>query len=497
MPLTADDYDRHDALGLAELVRRGDVTPAELLEEAIRRADSRNPRLNAIVHRLDDRARAQIRQPLPDGPFRGVPFLLKDIVHRLAGAPYTCGSAALQDYAPPRSSEVVERYLHAGLVPFGSTNVPEFGLMAVTEPEAYGPTRNPWHLAHTPGGSSGGAAAAVAAGIVPMASGSDGGGSLRIPASCCGLFALKPSRGRVPVGPEHGEIWEGAVCSLALSRSVRDSAALLDAIAGPAPGDPYQIAQPERPYLQEIHDTPPRLRIAFSTRSPLGNDVHPECVRAVQQAAALLEQLGHDVNEAAPPIDGLALARAYLTLYFGQTAADVQWIAREFGRARPRQLEASTRALAAVGRSLSSGDYVLTRRSWNTFARTMADFHSEFDVYVTPTIATPPVRIGELKPTTTQSAALAAAGVLRAGRLLLSSGLLERLAFETLGKAPFTQLANITGAPAMSVPLAWSDAGLPIGVHFQAPWGDEATLFRLAAQLESARPWFDRRPPSG
>jgi amidase len=494
MPAFAE-YDRHDALGLAALVRGGEVSAAELLEEAIQRTEAVNPKINAVIFAMYDHARRRARKRLPEGPFTGVPFLLKDILQAYAGFPLSYGSRALREWIPPVDAEVVRRFHRSGVISFGKTNVPEFGLLAVTEPEAFGPTRNPWQLQHTPGGSSGGAAAAVAAGIVPMAGANDGGGSIRIPASCCGLFGLKPTRGRVPAGPLHGEVWEGASVDGVISRSVRDSAAMLDAIAGADVGAPYGIPAPERPYREEMEREPGVLRIGFSTRSPLPGEVHPECARAVEHAARLLEGLGHRVEEAAPAIDGMALGRAYLTLYFGQVAADQGWLVETFGRGVLRQLETPTRALGTIGRSLPSGEYVAQRRMWNTFARATGEFHRRFDLFLTPTLAAPPVRIGELQPSGLERTALRVVSALRLGKALLASGLIDKLARENLSRTPFTQLANLTGQPAMSVPLHWTPDGLPVGVHFAAGWGDEATLFRLAAQLERERPWRDRRPP--
>jgi amidase len=488
------EYSRYDALGLAELVRKGKVSAPELLDEAIRRTEALNPRLGAVVFRMYEHARELAGAPLPEGPFTGVPFLTKEILQAYAGFPLSSGSRALLDYIPPADAEVVARFKRAGVVTFGKTNVPEFGLMAYTEPEAFGPARNPWNLDHTPGGSSGGAAAAVAAGLVPLAGANDGGGSIRIPASACGLFGLKPTRGRVPTGPLHGEVWEGAAVDHVLTRSVRDSAAMLDAIAGPYVGAPYQIPAPERPYAEEIARAPGPLRVAFSTASPLGNPVDHECVRATEDAARLLEELGHEVERAEPAVDGMRLARAYLTLYFGQVAADQKWLIAERGRGALRKLETTTRALGLLGRSLSSGDYVLMRRSWNDFARATGAFHQRYDIYMTPVMAAPPARIGELKPTRLERIALQAAGTLRLGKLLLRSGLIDKLAHENLSRTPFTQLANLTGQPAMSVPLHWTPGGLPVGVQFTARWGDEGTLFRLAAQLEEARPWRGRWP---
>jgi amidase len=489
------DYPAYDAVGLAELVRRGEVTPLELLEAAIARTEQLNPELNAVIYRMYAHARELATRPLPDGPFRGVPFLLKDLLQAYAGFPLSSGSAALRDWVPPGDAEVVRRFRRAGVVTFGKTNVPEFGLVAFTEPEAFGPARNPWDPERTPGGSSGGAAAAVAARLVPIAGANDGGGSIRIPASYCGLFGLKPTRGRTPAGPFFGEIWEGASVEHVLTRSVRDSAVMLDAIRGPDAGAPYQAPAPERPYAEELHRAPGRLRIAFSTRSPLGDAVHPECVRAVEDAARRLEALGHDVEAAEPEIDGMAVARAYLTLYFGQVAADLKWLAEERGRAALKEIELPTRALGLLGRALPSSEYVAQHRAWNTFARAMAAFHERYDLYLTPTVAGLPPHIGELQPSARERALLRLANALRLGRALLATGIIDQLAHDNLAKTPFTQLANLTGAPAMSVPLHWTAAGLPVGVHFMAPWGEEATLLRLAAQLEAEAPWAERRPP--
>ena len=489
------DYDRHDALGLAGLVRAGEVTPSELLEEAIARAEETNPALNAIVTPMYEIGRRIAASP-PAGPFSGVPFLLKDLLQPMAGARMTAGSAALRSYVPPVDSHVVARFRAAGLVTFGKTNVPEFGLVATTEPRAYGATHNPWSLERSPGGSSGGSAAAVAAGVVPMAGANDGGGSIRIPAAWCGLFGLKPSRGRVSSGPLYSEVWGGAVADLVLTRSVRDSAAALDAIIGPSPGDPYPFARLERPYLDELRHEPGRLRIAFNTRSPIGRDVDPECERAVEEAAAFLEGLGHDVEEAAPAIDGLAVARAYLELYFGEVAAEMRWLESVVGKSNAHAgVEETTRLVGLIGESISAAEHVASRRRWNEFARAMGDFHATYDLYLTPTTAALPVPLGSLGQSGAERMALRAANLVRAGGLVKASGIAERIALENMAPVPFTQLANLTGQPAMSVPLHWTADGLPCGAHFVAPIGEEALLFRLAAQLEEARPWFDRRPP--
>jgi amidase len=488
------EYGEYDGMGLAELVRRREVNAGELLEEAIGRAEALNPQLNAVIYRMYDHARRLAEQSPLSGTFAGVPFLLKDILQAYAGFPLSSGSEALREWIPPVHATVVERFLDTGVIPFGKTNVPELGLLAFTEPAAFGPARNPWDLERTPGGSSGGAAAAVAARIVPIAGANDGGGSIRIPAGLCGLFGLKPTRGRVPHGPLVDEVWEGAVQNHVLTRTVRDSAAMLDAIEGPDRGASFQIQRPLRPYLEEITRVPRPLRIAFLTDSPLGEPVHPECRRAVMETAAHLSALGHRVEEGTPEVNGLAVARAYLMLYFGQVAADLWIIRRELGLAAVRKMEATTRALAAIGRALSSDRYVVTRREWHSFSHAMAIFHQKHDLLLTPTVAEPPIRVGELQPGRTLKIALRTFTALRLGKAVLTSGLIDRLAREQLAKTPFTQLANLTGQPAMSVPSHWTEDGLPIGVHFIAPVGDESTLFRLAAQLEQTRPWAHHRP---
>lgn len=481
-----------DAIGLATMVARGEVSASALLEAALGRVDAGEPRINAVAEDLRERARRQVAAGVT-GPFAGVPFLLKDIFQDYAGARRTMGSVALRDDVAPSSSAYVERCLRAGLVIIGTTTTPELGLKATTETALHGATRNPWDLARTPGGSSGGAAAAVAAGYVPLAGASDGGGSIRIPASYCGLFGLKPSRGRVSEGPGLGEGWEGAVCTHVLTRSVRDSAGMLDVLSGPEPGDPFVIAPPERPFAQEVGADPGRLRIGFSTASPIGGRVAPEMISAVREAALLLESLGHVVEEAAPAIDGALLARCYMGLYYGHVAAMVGAIRRRTG-CGPAAFHADTRAIAAFGRAMSAGAYVSLRSHWNDFARALGAFHARYDLFMTPTAALGPARIGELDTPRPMQAISNLIGTVRAGGLLLKSGLMDRITFTNLERTPFTQLANLTFVPAMSVPLHQGPDGLPVGIQFVARFGAEATLLRLAAQLEQAAPWAARMP---
>jgi amidase len=491
-----EEYEQYDGLGLAELIRTRQLSAGEVCEAAVARIERRNPLINAVVTPLFGDARRTAAQGPPDGPFHGVPFLLKDLLSLMAGAPISFGCKALKDFVPDHDSEIVARFRRAGLVILGKTNTPEFGLVAYTEPELFGPTRNPWDPARTPGGSSGGAAAAVAAGMVPLAGAGDGGGSIRIPAAYCGLFGLKPSRGRTPSGPDFGELWQGAVVEHAVTRTVRDSAALLDATLGADSGAPFVPAAPERPYREEVRREPGRLRIAFSLRSPIGTPVHPENELAVLNAARMLSTLGHEVDEAAPQLDGSALGRSYLTMLYGEVAADLDDLGRFLGRpVRPQDVETATWTLGRLGRCEPAAALAAARRLWGRAARTMGRFHQTYDLYLTPTTAQPPARIGELRPAVWEDGVLRMLGRLAfGGWLLRRSGVIEPIAFQNMARTPFTQLANFTGQPAMSVPLHWTRAGLPCGVHFMARIGDEATLFRLAAQLEQARPWFHRRP---
>ncbi len=487
------EYDQLDAVGLADLIARRQVTALEVLEAALERADARNPPLNALVSRFDGEARARARGPLPAGPLSGVPFLLKDLIAAWGGHPFTGGSRYLASLVAPEDSGVVRRLLAAGLVLFGQTSTPELGIKGVTEPELRGPCRNPWNPEHTPGGSSGGSAAAVAARIVPAAHGNDGGGSLRIPASCCGVFALKSSRGRVSLGPAFGSIMSGLVVEGAISRTVRDSAALLDVLAGPAPGDPHAAPPPARPFLQEVGAPPGRLRIAV-TRLPLfARATHPECAEAVERAARLLAELGHDVVEAHPDIAREPLMRAYLVALAAQVAADLQLAATHLGRPpRAHELEPETALLAAAGRSLSACELVRAEAEMHRAARALGAFHQGHDLLVTPTMAQPPLRIGAVRLQGVERLAVRAIARLPVRKVLEAA--FDALAARSFDATGNTMLFNQTGQPAMSVPLHFTSSGLPVGVQVVARFGEEATLLRLAAQLEAARPWAGRAP---
>jgi len=490
------EYESYDALGLAELVQKKEVSPANLCEEAIARIEKHNPLLNAVVTPLYEQGRETAARAVGRGAFAGVPFLLKDLVFDYAGVPTSRGSKAYKNVVIDHDSEMVARFKRAGVVIVGKTSTPEFGLLGITEPEVFGPCRNPWNTDHTPGGSSGGSAAAVAAGIVPFAAGGDGGGSIRIPSGCCGLFGLKPSRGRNPSGPDHGIPWQGAVVDHVITRSVRDSAAMLDATQGPDTGAPFIIRPPEGKYLDLLAQDPRPLKIAFSTQSPIGTPVHPECIQAVEKTAGLLEGLGHNVEEARPEIDGLALAKSFFALYFGEVAADIDSLETVLGRkAGPADVESVTWMLGLLGRSYSSGYFVTAMRQWALAGRRMGTFFQSYDLYLTPTTAFPPAQIGELAPKPAEALLVKIVNTLRAGWLLKASGMVDQMAERSLERTPFTQLANFSGLPAMSVPLHWTPAGLPCGSQFIGPFGDETTLLQLAAQLEKARPWFDKRPP--
>lgn len=486
------EYARHDGVGLAELVATRAVKPSELLEAAQRRAREVNPRLGAIVRWMDDQAAARVDGEL-SGPFAGVPFLLKDLGQEYAGLPSSAGCRALARVPALEHATVVRRWLDAGLVIFGKTNTPEFGAKGITEPDLWGPARNPWDPERTPGGSSGGAAAAVAAGIVPVAGASDGGGSIRIPAACCGLFGLKPGRGLVPAGPAFGEPLHGAATDGVVSRTVRDTAAMLDVLAGPDATAPYAPATPSGRYRDEVGRDPGRLRVGFHVESAINGTPDREAVAAVTEAARLLEQLGHDVEPVPAPYDDAQLARDFLTLWFVYVAWQVETVRRLTG-AGDDGFEQDTRIMAALGRRTSGVDHCAALERRHDHVRALAAFHDRYDLLLTPSIATPPLRVGQLdtpralRPFAELLLRTNSAAVL--GRL----GVVDRMIEENLGWVPYTQLANLTGRPAMSVPLHWTTEGLPLGVQFVARPGEESLLLRLAAQLEAARPWADRRP---
>jgi amidase len=489
-----EDYAARDALGLAELVRRGEVTPAELLALAIERADDTHEKLNAIVRRLDGRARARAAETFdPRATFAGVPFLVKDLYQEIAGVPSTSGSRAVPTRPAVESSDVTRRWEAAGLVIFGMTNCSEFGGKSVTESLLWGPARNPWDLSKTPGGSSGGAAAAVAAGVVPVAGANDGGGSIRIPAASCGLFGFKAGRGRISSGPSHAEGINGSAVHGVVSRSVRDSAAMLDVLQGPERHGPYYMAPPAGSYLAATSRPPDRLKIGFCSRSPLGLEVDAEAVAAVNDAARLLSSLGHEVEEASPDLDGVQLAQDFLLSWFCELG-DVVEQALKHGGAQRSQFEPDTRTLAACARRVSALELLQSQARWNDYNRSLARFHDRYDCWLTPTLAAPPLSIGQLDtPRALQRIADAVCSFGLAG-VMRKTGAFQASVLQGLAWTPFTQLANLTGRPAMSVPLYWTAQDLPLGVQFVAGLNGEEMLLRLAAQLEQERPWFARRP---
>lgn len=486
------DYKSYDGMALAELVRKKEVQPKELAEEAIRSIDLLNPKLNAVINKMYDKARKAADSPL-SGVFAGVPMLLKDISQEVEGEPLTAGSKAFLNYRAKMDSEYVRRLRHAGVLFLGQTNVPEFALVAYTEPAHYGPTRNPWNLNHTPGGSSGGSAAAVASGIVPIAGANDGGGSIRIPAAYCGLFGLKPTRGRTPVGPNYGRAWQGASAEHVLTRSVRDSAAMLDQLHGLEKAGAFQVQPYEGSYL-EAAQTPlnKKRRIAYSVTSPIGTDVDPECREAVIKTVRMLESMGHHVEEKEAPVDGDKIAKSYLTMYFGETAALLASLEEVLGRkAGPSDVEPTTWLLGLLGKATSAEEFVLSMREWDRAAYQMEAFHEAYDFYLTPTTAFPPAKIGELEPSASEKFLISTVGKMGLGGMLKKAGIVDQIAQKNLARTPFTQLANLTGQPAMSLPLHQTAAGLPVGVQAMAARGREDLLLQLAGELEQSEHWLD------
>jgi amidase len=468
------DLSRLDAIAQAELVRRGDASALELVDAAIARIEAVDGRLNSVVTRLFERARREAGGPRPDSPLAGVPFLLKDLGATLAGTRQTRGSRAFRDHVSDEDTELARRYRRAGLIVVGKTNTPEFGNHSTTEPVLFGPTRNPWDPERTTGGSSGGSAAAVAAGLVPAAHGNDGAGSIRIPSSCCGLFGLKPTRGRNSWAPA-GDGMAGIAVEHALTRSVRDSAAILDATSGRVPGDPYSPPAPERPYLDEVGADPGRLRIAWSATPPVDAAVDPACARVARETAELLASLGHDVEEARPDFDGEVLIEPFARVWAVANLVDYRDAVKHLGREPRRdELEVTTWELVEHGRRFDGADLLDALKTLARATRAIAPFFERYAAWVTPTLAQPPRPLGILNRS--------------------HGGAVEWWRFDSAFN-PWNPIANMTGQPAMSVPLTWTSDGLPVGTLVFGRYGDEATLFRLAGQLEAARPWADRRPP--
>jgi Asp-tRNA(Asn)/Glu-tRNA(Gln) amidotransferase A subunit family amidase len=485
-----DEYRAFDATGLAKLVADKEVSATELLDVARERAAAVNPRINAIVRDIP-----AAPADAADGPFTGVPFLIKDLGQDYAGLPTSRGSRALKSVPATEHATIVQRWLDAGLVIFGKTNTPEFGAKGITEPEAWGPTRNPWDLNRTPGGSSGGSAAAVAAGIVPCAGANDGGGSIRIPAACCGLVGLKAGRGLTPMGPAMAEALHGSAVQGVVSRTVRDTAAMLDVISGGEPGGPYAPKLPEASFVSAVGADPGKLRIGVRVPAAINPKPHREAYAAVESTVRTLTELGHHVEELPQaPFDDAALAREFLLSWFVYTAWELDE-AKQISGAGDESFERDTRILAAIGRATSSVDYVDAVQRRHDHTRRLTTFFESYDLLLTPTLATPPPRIGQfelpgaLKRGSDVLLRTRTAGLLRFTRVLDDS------VEANLAWVPYTQLANITGRPAITLPLHWTADGLPLGVQFVAPLEGESLLIRLAAQLEEAMPWKDRVAP--
>ena len=475
--MSISEYGELDGLAMADLVSKGEVSALELTEEAIRRIEAVNPQLNAVVYKMYDEARALAQQPVA-GNFSGVPFVLKDMTSHYAGTPTTHGTRLLADAAPSTfDSEIVKRFKRAGLITVGKTNTPELALAATTEPALHGPSHNPWRLGHTTGGSSGGSAAAVAARVVPIGHGGDGGGSLRMPGSCCGIVGFKPSRMRTPHGPAVSQIWEACCGEFVMTRTVRDSAWMLDEVAGQDVGAYYSAPPQERPFRAEIERDPKALKIAWSARGPDDFDTHPDCVAAVENAAALCSDLGHHVEEACPDIPGdiaAAAGEAFLGTIAIETARDIEELAELIGHeATTSDIEPAIWSYASYGHSFSGVDAVRFRRVLHATARAVGPFFEDYDIYLSPTLGKPPIPHGNID---------------------MQVPSWEQFFDNMFDFMPFTSLFNITGSAGVSLPLFWNEDRLPIGCQFVTRMGRDGLLLSLAAQLERAAPWHEHRP---
>ncbi|MCP4295880.1 MAG: amidase [Proteobacteria bacterium] len=471
---TIKEYTNYDAVGLAELVKQGEVKPEELLETAIERCEEVNPRINAVVHKQYDQALTAINSGLPAGPFRGVPFLLKDLYALQEGEPSWNGSELFDGFVSDHDTTYTRRCKDAGLVIMGRTNSPEFGLNIDTAPQKHGATHNPWNLDHSVGGSSGGAAAAVAAGILPVAHATDGGGSIRIPAANCGLVGLKPTRARNPSGPDAGEGWSGLSAGHVVSRTVRDSAGFLDCTHGPAPGDPYHAPEVKGSFADEVGADPGKLKIALVASGYSGQTVHPQCAAGAENTAKLCETLGHHVEVARPELDMGSMFEAMNIII----SANV-WNALRFRYAALKRepdgegVESITWEFFKAGLKYKAGDYANALLTIHRCGRQLGEFFRNYDLILSPTLSNPPLKLREI---------------------VMTIPSLEKYTDQLFGELPVTPVYNVTGCPAISLPLHRSESGLPIGVHFGASFGKEALLLRLASQIEEAQPWFDHLP---
>ncbi|MCA9695834.1 MAG: amidase [Myxococcales bacterium] len=494
--MSIPEYDSLDGLGLAQRIAAGDLSPSEVLEEAIARAERYNPRLNAIVIPMYDHARARVRDGLPAGPLRGVPFLLKDLISPYAGVPLRGASRLYRDNVPDHDAELVRRYKAAGLSIFGKTNTSEWGILPVTEPTIYGPTENPWLLGHTAGGSSGGAAAAVAARIVPFAHGGDGGGSIRIPAACCGVFGFKPTRGRVPVGPDASELLFGFAIEHVLTRSVRDSASMLDVCHGPEGTARFQPPPREGTFLGALERPLAPMRIAFTSEPLLPGTTEPHGREAVEEAARLCASMGHQVEEVHPPVDAHGFARDFFLSFCAAAAGELEFARAALGRrVRTSDVETSTWLLALIGRTMNAGEYTFARRRLDAAAREVLRFFDRYDALLTPTLGMLPPPHYALQARGLEARLQRAVARMRLTPVLKLPRLIEMAVNRAYNFTPNTSVFNVTGQPAMSVPLHWTAEGAPVGVQAVGRFGEDARLLQLAAALEQARPWADRRPP--
>ncbi|HEX4856008.1 MAG TPA: amidase family protein [Limnobacter sp.] len=489
------DYDQYDALGLASLVKTGQVTAAELLEEAILRTERVNPRINAVIRPMYEIARQRAAEPV-SGPFAGVPFLLKDLIASYAGVEMTNGSRFYRGFVPSEDSEYVKRFKQAGLNIFGKTATPEFGITPSTEPELTGPCRNPWDPLRSPGGSSGGASAAVAAGIVPMASASDGGGSIRVPASCTGLFGLKPTRGRVPSGPDQADGWYGFIAEHVVSRTVRDSAHMLDCLQGNYSGQLLRIAPPEAPFASAVEAAPKKLRIAYSLDPALGDSLHPDCKAGVLETVKLLEGLGHVCEEVKLPLNKEEFIYAYTVLVCSEMAATLKVGEQVLGRkGTAADFEARTWALMKLGRSFNGGDVSKAVWTMAQFSRQWMSYFQPYDALLTSTLGELPIAVGGLRPTPQELIELKALAYLPIGFIAKQKDFVLKAGKRVYQYCSQTMPANVTGQPSMSVPLHWNAQNIPVGMMFTGRFGEEHVLLNLAAQLEQAKPWAGRRAP--
>lgn len=481
------EYKNYDAIGLAELIKNKQVSAAEVLTAAVAAADELNPRLNAIIHRFEQRAFAAIEQGLPQGAFHGVPFLLKDLSFILKGEPYTMGSRGVKT-TPSYNSHIVEHYLNAGLNIFGKTNTPELGLIITTEPKAHGVCHNPFKQGYSSGGSSGGSAAAVAAGIVPMAGSGDGGGSIRFPAAWCGVFGFKPSRGRTPLGPDYGEAWHGAVIDHVISRTVRDSALALDVAHGNDTGAPYIIAAPEKSFLAATNSKAAPMKIALAKKPLIENtSIEPEVLALLEKTAANLQDMGHVIEEAEPVIDLEMFWHSFIVVVTAYTAFNYDQIAQKYGKNAVAKLEPATKNMAMIGRSIRANQLVHAMHNWHLIQLEMGRFLQRYDAMLCPTVPTVAVKHGVLPPTKIEEVLMSISQYLPIGRLLLNSPIAKQMSHKVLSKMAFTILGNITGLPAMSLPLGMSAQNLPIGMQIVGKMCADEQLFSLAADIERAQ----------